>query len=220
MSWIVFYLRFCRKPFGGRGHCVEKKITLFSHGFPDGWTDARWKNCPRFDFSSRTDRLPRDKSGKELRFDECPSGRAGPPCRSSLERHRYPWGPPFTRNTTIPSATKITRSSRFRMIRPGLAATTIFRRRHPPKPLAPQRRIVNFEGVPLCERSTRCHRGLPTSDTVTKVVIVWNTSAGEASSVRSIHRYKLPSILTGISHLYNCRIPFFVTSEFLLILNC
>lgn len=164
-------------PFDGRGYCVEKKITLFSHGFSDGWTDARWKNCPRFDFSSRTDRLPRDKSGKELRFDECSSGRAGPTVNghavSSLERHRYPWGPPFTRNANNnPGATKITRSSRFRMIRPGPAAATIFRRRHPPKPLAPQRRVVNFEGVPLCERSTRCHRELPTSDTVTKVVIV------------------------------------------------
>lgn len=137
------------------------------------------------------------KAERNYGLMNAPLSERAPPCRSSLERHRYPWGPPFTRNANNnPGATKITRSSRFRMIRPGPAAATIFRRRHPPKPLAPQRRVVNFEGVPLCERSTRCHRELPTSDTVTKVVIVWNTSADEASSVRSI-------LTCIISHLYN-----------------
>lgn len=118
-----------------------------------------------------------------------------PPCRSSLERHRYPRGPPHSRGTqTIYRAQqKLHAHLGFAWSAPGRPRRRFFVDDVPPKPLAPQRRIVNFEGVPLCERSTRCHRGLPTSDTVTKVVIVWNTSAGGASSVRSIFR-SFPSL--------------------------
>lgn len=139
----------------GRGRRVQGKITLYSV-LP--WRTARGKAAHGFDFSSRADRLPRDKSGKELRFDECPSdGRAAPrhslSLSLSLSETLISPGPAIQGTRTIPGATKITRSSRFRMIRPGLAATAISRR----SPLLRSAAPLTLR-VPLCE-PTRCHKG-------------------------------------------------------------
>lgn len=155
------------------------------------------------------DRLPRDKSGKELRFDECPSGRLGPTVPLLTRKTSISLGPAIhVKRWQYRVQQRLHAHLGFAWSAPGRPRRRFSVDDVPQSPSPRKRRVVNFEGVPLCERSTRCQRGLPTSDTVTKVVIVWNTSAaGEASSVSfdPFHRCK-PWVLTCTSHLYNCRI--------------
>lgn len=112
----------------------------------------------RFDFSSRVSCLPRDKSGKELRFDECPSGGRGV---RFFRRHRYPRGPAIHETRTQYRAQqKLHAHLGFAWSAWGPAATTISRRRLSKPPLRRKRCTVNVAlRVPLCERSTRCHGG-------------------------------------------------------------
>jgi len=133
------------RPSGGCGCTFGGKITVFTVLL---WRTVRRKAAHGFDFSSRADRLPRDKSGKELRFDERPSSYA----TLSLSETSISPGPAIHEARTIPGATKITRSSRFRMMRFGLAATAISRRN-------PSLRSAVTLRVPLCEQLTRCHKG-------------------------------------------------------------
>lgn len=125
----------------------------------------------RFDFSSRMSCLPRDKSGKELRFDECPS--CGRGLRFFAETP-ISLGSRYSRN-----ADNTGRNKNYTLISvshdpPQARPTTTTSRRRLSKP--PLRRNVASHR----ERSKgsimrtvyQMSRGLPRSDTVTKVVIV------------------------------------------------
>lgn len=101
--------------------------------------------------------------------------RAAKPRRSLLLflRHRYPRGLPFTKRGQYRAQQKLHAHLGFAWSAPGWP-----RRRFPvSKPLASQRRTA--EGS-IMRTAYQMSQGLPRSDTVTKVVIVWSTSAGEA----------------------------------------
>lgn len=117
---------------------------------------ARGKTAHRFDFSSRTDRLPRDKSGKELRFDEYPSGDQAASLSLSLSlRHRYPRGPPFMKRGQYRAQQKLHAHLGFAWSAPGWP-----RRRFPVEtPSSLHNAAPLTLRVPLCERPTRCHKG-------------------------------------------------------------
>lgn len=106
-----------------------------------------------------------------------PLGRPSHAAPHSLSETSISPGPAIHETRTIPGATKITRSSRFRMIRPRLVALAISRRN-------PSVTALRVEGTANVEGSImrtiyQTSQGLPKSDTMTKVVIVWSTSAGE-----------------------------------------
>jgi len=68
----------------------------------------------------------------------------------------------------------------------------------PSEPLAPQRR--NIEGS-IMRTAYQMSQGLPRSDTVTKIVIVWSTSAGETSRRSLLHSILL---FANLQHWHAC----------------
>jgi len=101
---------------------------------------------------------------------------------------------------TIPGATKITRSSRFRMIRPRLVATAISRRN--PSLRNAVLGVPLTLRVPLCERPTRRHKGYrrvtPWLKSLSCEVHLPAKPVGEAYSVRSILLFVNPQHWHGV----------------------
>lgn len=167
----------------------------------NGRTDARWKKCPRFDFSSRTDRLPRDKSEKELRFDECPSGRTGPTVSLHTRKTSISPGPAIhEKRGQYRAQQKLHAHLGFAWSAPGRPRRQFPRRRRPTKPSAPQRRIVNFKGVSIMRTAYQMSRGLPSRVTPWLKSLSWEIHLPRRSLfglyVRSFP--SLPSILKRV----------------------
>lgn len=181
------------RPSGGRGCCRREKNNAV---FGASLTNSPWKSSPQIRLFITYGPPATRQKRKGITVWWIPLGRPSraAPLSSSLflsETSISP-GPAIHETRTIPGATKITRSSRFRMIRLGpLAATAISRRNpslHSAAPLTLR--------VPLCERPTRCHKGYrgvtPWLKSLSCEVHLPTKPVNEACSVRSILLFANP----------------------------